>query len=111
FGLIFLSTPPTSRSTCRRCVAHCVTAGTDVGSSSTSAVVATASSPQSMRRETRAELKWARHPQFRGRAYFGRDDSRAAVHCCEDSDQFVDLRHPRLAGDDPGPVRELLAPA
>lgn len=50
-----VSTPPTSRSTCLRCDAPCPTDGTDVGSLSTSPDVATASSHQSLCRETRTE--------------------------------------------------------
>src|SRR5215468_4675157 len=53
-----LSSLPTSRSICLRCVARCVTAGTGIGSSSTSPDAATASSPRSMCRDTSTERDW-----------------------------------------------------
>src|SRR5215813_9216004 len=53
-----LSSLPISRSICLRCVARCVTAGTAIGSSSTSPDAATASSPRSMCRDTSTERDW-----------------------------------------------------
>src|SRR4029453_12903226 len=100
---MFASRLTTSRSKCLRCVARYVTAGTGIDSSSTFPDEATASLPQSM-----CGTKTEREKQ---RNHRGQDNSRAAVHCGEDSRQFLGLRHPRLAGHRPRAVRKLLVAA